>query len=204
LGGARPLAEVVTGRVAFDVGKGRIRGMSLLRGTMERLGTAGQVALALGQAKGGSTLQHFYEDEFESIHGTWKLGKGVARTRDLKLRYRHYDVDLKGSIGLLDRRLNFTGTLTIGEEVDATIAGSEGAARQGEKRVIPLASVTGTLNNPRVDLTREAIVAFATTYTIEGHKSQELKEEIDEVLGEGAGEEVMDLLEGLLGRGLSR
>jgi hypothetical protein len=60
--------------------------------------------------------------------------------------------------------------------------------------VIPLAHIGGTLSEPDVELTREAVVALAAS-----PRRTELEEKIDERLGEGAGRDVLDALEGLLG-----
>ena len=95
----------------IDAGKGFLK--FLLEGTIERLGVLGAFAFALGSAKGGSSLQRFYGDEFESITGTFRVGDGRARSRDLRLLYRHYQVDLDGSLGLVDSSLDFKGLLTI-------------------------------------------------------------------------------------------
>jgi len=96
-------AEVETeyGQLRIDVGKGQLKGVSLLRTTFERLGAVGEAALLLGALRGGKTLQRFYEDEFESITGTFHLAGGRARTDDLRLVYRHYTADLRGSFGLI-------------------------------------------------------------------------------------------------------
>jgi hypothetical protein len=64
--------------------------------------------------------------------------------------------------------------------------------------VIPLAHVGGTLSSPRVDLSREAVVALASSYALESRRGR-LEQKIDERLGEGAGRELLDTLEGVLG-----
>jgi hypothetical protein len=64
--------------------------------------------------------------------------------------------------------------------------------------VIPLAHVGGTLSAPRVDLSREVVLNFAATYAASKHRT-EIEQKIDERLGEGAGREVLDTLQGILG-----
>jgi uncharacterized protein YhdP len=184
--------EDVRGTTKLAVGRGTLRGVSLLEGTVERLGVLGAFAFALGSAKGGSSLQRFYGDEFESISGSFQIGGGRARSRDLQLLYRHYQVDLDGSLGLVDTSLDFSGRLTIHPEVDAALQGEAGSP--GREKVIPLAHIGGTLSEPDVELTREAVVALAAS-----PRRTELEEKIDERLGEGAGRDVLDALEGLLG-----
>lgn len=184
--------RAVRGSSRLAIGRGTLRGVSLLEGTVERLGVLGAFAFALGASQGGSTLQRFYGDEFESITGSFQIGEGRARSRDLRLLYRHYQVDLDGSLGLVDTSLDFRGTLTIHPEVDAALQAEPGS--EGREKVIPLAHIGGTLAEPRIELTREAVVAFAAS-----PRRRELEEEIDERLGEGTGREVIDALEGLLG-----
>lgn len=198
LGGASPL-ETAAGRARVEIGQGRLVGVSLLRSTFERLGTFGEAALVLGALRGGKTLQRFYGDEFESVSGTFDLGGGFARTQDLRLVYRHYAVDLRGALGLVDQSLDFTGTLTIEEEIDAVLAESvEGATPEPDRKVIPLARVVGTLTSPRVDLSPRAVASFASSYALARRRGK-LEEEIDEELGEGAGKEILDTLEGIFG-----
>ena len=78
---------------------------------------------------------------------------------------------------------------------------NEGAAdpepQPGRSRVIPLARVTGTLESPRVEITDEAVLRFAALYATERHR-EKLEREIDERLGEGAGSQVIDVLDGIL------
>jgi AsmA protein len=196
IGDAAPVSRTIRGEAGFQVDHGRLRGVSLLRGAMDGLGGAGEAALLLGRLRGGKTLQRFYEDEFETLRGNFQIAQGVARTQDLQIVYQHYQVDLRGTLGLADESLDFTGTLTINPEVDAAIAEAQGAAAAGQPKVIPLAAVTGTLSEPRVRLTREAALALAST-AVRGRTH--LEQKLDERLGPGAGKQVFDTLEGLLG-----
>jgi hypothetical protein len=64
--------------------------------------------------------------------------------------------------------------------------------------VIPLAHIGGTLEKPRVEITRETAVALAVELGT-GRKRGRLEEKIDERLGEGAGREILGTLEQILG-----
>jgi len=200
LGGERPFAEALEGTLRFRIEPGRLKGVSLLEKTFQSVGTAGDVALLAGRLKGGRTLQRFYDDEFEYLAGTLRIGRGVARSDDLRLVYRHYTVDLRGSVGLVDQRLDLRGKLTIDEEIDGAIAGegpSDPQPRPGRSRVIPLARVTGTLDSPRVEITDEAVIRFAALYATQRRRDK-WERKIDERLGEGSGREVLDALEQIL------
>jgi hypothetical protein len=156
--------------------------------------------LLAGQLKGDRKMQRYYEDEFQYLGGTLRIAGGLARSDDLRLVYRNYSVDLRGAVGLVDQRLDLRGELTIDDEIDATIATPEGSAQEpkrGRSRVIPLARITGTVAAPRVELTDEAVLHFAGAYAT-GERRDKLERKIDERLGEGAGREAMDILDGLL------
>jgi hypothetical protein len=58
--------------------------------------------------------------------------------------------------------------------------------------------VRGSLGAPRVELTREAALALAGSFT-SGPRRDRLERKLDDRLGEGRGKEVIDALEGLLG-----
>lgn len=200
LAGERAIADVLEGTVRFSIQPGRMKGVSLLRSAFERMGSAGEAALLAGRLKGGRTLQRFYDDAFEELSGTLRIGGGLARSDDLRLVYDNYQVDLRGSVALADLALDLGGTLRIDEEVDAALAGQEGAEGSGGRgRVLPLAHVGGTLDAPEVSLTSEAILQFAAAYAMDSQRRDELREKIDERLGSGSGDQVLDALEGLLG-----
>jgi hypothetical protein len=200
LGGDRPLAETLQGTVRFRIEPGRLKGVSLLEKTFQGVGAAGDAALVAGRLKGGRTLQRFYDDEFQFLGGTLRIARGLARTDDLRLEYRNYTVDLRGTVGLLDQRLDLRGKLTIDDEIDSAIA-NQGAAdplpQPGRSRVIPLARVTGTLESPRVEITDEAVIRFAALYATE-RRREKWERKIDERLGEGSGREVLDALDEIL------
>jgi hypothetical protein len=162
--------------------------------------------MLLGALKGGKTLQRFYGDEFESISGTFRVRNGRGSTDDLQMIYRHYRVDLQGSVGLLDESLDLSGTLTIDEEVDAAIEGTapqDSSAQRASSTVIPLAHIGGTIRAPRIEISREEAARLAARYAAP-EKRRELEEKIDERLGEGAGREILGTLEQILGGGTKK
>jgi hypothetical protein len=200
LGAGRALAETLEGTLRFRIEPGRLKGVSLLEKTFQGLGRAGDAAVLAGRLKGGRTLQRFYDDEFQYLGGTLRIARGLARSDDLRLVYRHYTVDLRGSVGLLDGRLDLRGKLTIDEEIDGAIANQDPADQKlspGRSRVIPLARVTGTLESPRVEITDEAVVRFAALYAA-GQRREKWERKLDERLGEGSGRQVLDALDQIL------
>jgi uncharacterized protein involved in outer membrane biogenesis len=189
-------ASAVAGHIAFEVKPGRLRGVSLLQSISDQLGFIGQAALALGEQEGGRSVKRLYGDEFEVLSGRFDIERGVARTRDLQLIYRDYDVKLVGDIALENMGLDLSGTLTLNE--DAKQALSEGGDAK-PKRVIRLAHVGGTADAPKVTVRADEALSIARG--VRPDKVEDLSEEIDERLGEGAGKQVLDALEGFLGGG---
>ena len=69
------LLRALSGRFALGVTPGRLRGVSLLRTTLDALAGVGGVGEKVGK-RGG--LERFYDDEFESLAGTFQV---AAATR---------------------------------------------------------------------------------------------------------------------------
>jgi len=102
---------------------------------------------------------------------------------------------------LRDRRLKFTGTLTLEREVDDALAsasdaeGDPEAADAKPPRVIELAEVKGTLDDPKVSLSSKTVRSIVGSQT-----RKKYQRKLDEKLGEELGGEVGDLVEGLFGK----
>ncbi len=194
IGGDRPIHETLGGQVKFQITEGRLKSVSLLKGTFDSMGGLGEAAMLAGQLKGGKTLQRFYEDEFESIRGTLDVSSGLAKTNDLRLTYRHYTVDMRGGIRLADQSFdNMKAIVTINEEVDQAL--QEGQT-PGREQVLNI-GIAGTVAKPRPVVTAEAVRGFVASRSV-GRQREKIEERVDEYLGKGAGR---DLLDGLLGGG---
>jgi hypothetical protein len=194
--------ETVSGRMAFAIRPGRLKDVSLLEQTVNRLGMFGEAALlaaGLKEPERMKKMERYYGDEFQELAGTFQVAQGWARTQDLRLVYDGYRVDLKGGLRLFDRRLDFAGTLTMDREVDETLADASGeAAAEPRQRVIELAEVKGTLDDPKVGLSSSTVRGLVGSYA--GSKvRRKYQDKLDETLGEGAGDQVGDLVEGLFG-----
>lgn len=198
-GSAAPL-EAATGRVKLKVSPGRLRGVSLLRSALDALGGAGRAADLLGGDK-REQLEAYQKDAFETLSGSFDIQGGRARTDDLRLVYSDYQVDLRGVFGLVDQSLDFKGRLTMFEELDRALAEGATSAQptRGVKRELPLAAVKGTLDEPRVVIAPEVALQFAASYYVDRERREKIEQKIDEKLGGGAGKQVIDLLDSLLG-----
>jgi hypothetical protein len=187
-GGERPLTETLAGKGRFDVGRGKIRGVSLLRSAFQVLGTFAEAAILVNRARGSKNMDRYYTDEFESIGATIQVGRGRASTNDLKIVYPYYTADLRGSMGLADGSLDLTGEITLHREAEAEL----------KTRVIPLARITGSVDAPRVDLSPQAVASLAAREEL-NRNSDKLNKKIDDKLGEGSGKAITETLDGLLG-----
>jgi hypothetical protein len=203
LGGDRPPLEAFEGTMHLSIDRGRLRGVSLLRLTFQGFGAISGIAAIASSVFGGPDLERFYGDEFESISATLVASGGVVRTDDLRIVYRHYTVDLWGNLRFTDLAIDMRGRLTLDEQIDRILAGpQEGSetAAAGSRRVIPLARVTGTLDDPRVELTPEVVSRVVSSFGL-GRDGGAIEGVLDKTLGEGAGRILGDTLGEVLGGG---
>lgn len=189
-GGGAALAGLA-GDARLAAGPGRIPGVAPFQMAVEQLEkTIG----GLGDRR-RERLRQFYGDRFESLAGRITVSGGTARSEDLVLRYPGYALELAGTVRLADRVLAARGRLVLEEEAYAALAGRE-PEPGGRARVLPLAAVGGTLDEPRVAIDAQAAIALAATFATAG-KRDKLERKLDRVLGDGAGRGVLDALDGL-------
>jgi uncharacterized protein involved in outer membrane biogenesis len=173
LAGGDALVEALTGDVSFRIAPGRLAKISLLT-------AAFAAADATRRSHGEGS------DQFDSLSGRFEIAKGDARTENLRLEYEGYTAELRGRVGLADRKLDLRSTL----------AGSRG-------RTIPLASVTGTIDAPEVAMSREALAGVAAAYTGDERRREKWERKLDKRLGEGEGKQVLEALDKVL-QGMSQ
>ncbi len=189
LDGEAPIAQVLSGKLDFDLGPGRFQGVSLLRDTLERAGPVAQAAIEAGKTFGGRDVKRLYDDRFESIAGIVHVGGGFARFDPIRALYRDYRVDLRGSVRLADRALDATGRIVF--------ADAEGAgALRGQ--TLPISRIGGTLDSPRVELSKEDVakVASAVSGSVLEKKLAPVLERLQKKTG---GKSPLDALQNLFG-----
>lgn len=184
----------LSGDAGLSAGPGRIPGVAPFAMVVEQLE---KVIGGLGDRR-RERLRRFEGDRFESLTGRFTVSEGVARTDDLVIRYPGHALELTGRVRLADRSLDARGRLVLEEEAYAALAGEE-PRPGGRPRVLPLASVGGTLDDPRIAIDVQAALALAATFATAG-KRDELERKIDGVLGKGAGRDVLDAIDGLFER----
>src|SRR5690606_35809564 len=91
--------------------------------------------------------------------------------------------------------LDARGRLVLEEEAYAALAGEE-PQPGGRARTVPLASVRGTLDAPRLAIDPQAALALAATFATAGRRDK-IEKKLDDVLGKGAGRGVLDAIDGL-------
>jgi uncharacterized protein involved in outer membrane biogenesis len=195
--GARAVPGLA-GTVDLAVGPGRIPSVSPLGDAIAALDRVAQVGTALNRKKTERRLAPFLTDRFESLGGRFEVGGGHARTDTLVVRYPGYRLELRGSIGLADQGLDARGRLVLDPAIEAALA--EGQVRAGAgPRAIEIARVGGTVSHPKLELDQAGALAFAATLAL-AQKRDDWERKLDRSLGAGKGGEVLDALDGILGR----
>jgi uncharacterized protein involved in outer membrane biogenesis len=176
LGGRRSVLATLGGDVSLRIAPGRLRNASLLRAALAGAARGGRVPAAEG------ALEQARDDRFNSLAGHFHVERGVARTDDLRLAYPGSAALLRGSVGLADRALDLSATAEIG---------APAAAGAGRPRSIALATVRGTIGDPEIELTGEALAGAASAYASDERRRRKWEKKLDERLGSGQGEQVL-------------
>ena len=205
LGGEVDFLEAVRGEMRFGIEDGRIVGVSLLESV---LGPLGARLSELGRDRVGGDLKRFYDERFESLSAALRISDGKVLSEPLDLVYQGYSARLEGPIALNDLALDLRGSLTLHEELDATLARAFGAGKDyaPRRRTLPLAAVRGSLGEPKVQLSGSAVEQIATAYAADAYQG-ELRKKVEKELGPGSGQivdEGLRVLDGLLGGGRPR
>lgn len=195
--GATALAEL-TGPIDLRVGAGRIPNVSPLREAVDALAKYDESAKLFDRKQAEQSLAPYLTDRFESITGDFKIGGGRARTRALVIRYPGYQLELRGSVGLADQSLDLAGRIALGEEVLAALAGKP-ADPNGGARVLEVARVRGTAEDPKFEVDQAGAIAFAASFAL-AQRRDKLERKLDKQLGEGTGGALLDALDQLLGK----
>ncbi len=203
-----PLSDTLKGHFDFDLGRGvgdgaeggRLRGVSILRSALGDFEKVGRVVLLSASIARGGSLERFYGEEFERMEGRFAISQGQLQSENLRIVYRGYGVNLRGAVVLADQRLDMTGEIELGGEVVRALGGRAA----DRKLVIPLASVGGTVAEPELGVSREALVALSrqilATNEVARKATEQIEKTVEKLLPKPA-----DLLEkglgDLLGRG---
>jgi hypothetical protein len=115
------------------------------------------------------------------------------------LRYPGYELALRGSVSLGDYAIDAKGRLVLDPALEAALADDPDAATGKAPRVIEIASVEGTLLEPKLRIDEAGAVAFAAALTL-AQKRDKWERKLDDALGEGKGGELLDALDGFLGK----
>jgi hypothetical protein len=157
-----------------------------------------EVAAALNRHKTERRLAPFLGDRFESLGGRFEIGGGRARTDALVVRYPGYRLELRGAVGLADQGLDARGRLVLDPAIEAALADTD-VAPGGGSRAIEIARVGGTVSHPKLEIDQAGAVAFAATLTL-AQKRDQWERKLDRSLGNGKGGEILDALDGILGK----
>jgi hypothetical protein len=163
-GSETALTDSLSGHLSVHVGRGagdgseggRLEGVSLLKSALGGLEQAGMLAMKIASRETGVQLAQYTGDAFERMDARFEIGGGRLDTRDLRIIYRGYGVNLRGSVGMVEQDLDMTGELELEKEVARLL----GAEPSGDRLVVPLAQVGGTIEAPVVALSEDAAKAI--------------------------------------------
>jgi hypothetical protein len=195
--------DALAGRVDASIGAGRIPGVSPLRQALDGLARYDDVVRVLDREDAERALAPHLGDRFESLIARLDVSGGRAETRRalgweaLVIDYPGYRLALRGSIGLADRALDAKGRVVLEPALEAALAGRP-VDPDAAPRVIEIARVGGTLDEPKLEIDQAGAVAFAATLAL-AQRRDKWERELDDALGEGSGRALLDALDGFLG-----
>ena len=156
-------SETVVGDLKFSIGKregGRLRGVSLLRTVLDQIPLLGGAARLTRPFRGGKSVDDYFTERFEIIEGDFVIGQGQLDARTLRLAYDGYEARLSGPMKLRDLAIDMTGELLLKGDLVSTLGGLAGAQMEEREPIrIQLAKVTNTLDDPKVEMTKETLAA---------------------------------------------
>jgi len=156
--------RTLEGDFRFSIGKdrgGRLQGVSILRSVLDQVPLLAGAASLFQAFRGTRSLDDFLGEDFQIIEGDFLIGNGLANARKLRLAYEGYEARLSGPLRLRDLSLDMTGELLLKSDLLHVLEGSVGADSARRKPIrIPLARVTHTLSDPKVEMTAETLAAL--------------------------------------------
>jgi len=186
------------GDLEFSIGKekgGRLRGVSILRTVLDQVPLLGGAARLTQPFRGGRSVDDYFTEDFEIIEGDFEIGQGNVNAKLLRLAYEGYEVELSGPIRLRDLTIDMTGEVLLKEDLVSVLAGSDAkdSARQPDREPIriPLAHVTNTLTEPKIEMTSETLAALPKL-VFQGTRLDTLAVDVGRALGRllgGGGDE---------------
>jgi uncharacterized protein YhdP len=188
----------ISGSVDLAIGSGRIANVSPLRAAVDGLARYSESAGLIDRERAERSLAPYLGDRFESIRGHFTVADGRARTDALVLRYPGYQLEVRGSVALVDQRLDLAGRIALDEAVFAALA-EKPAEAAGGARTIDVARVHGTAVEPKLEIDRAGALAFAASFAL-AQRRDKLERKLDEQLGEGSGGAILDALDKVFGK----
>jgi hypothetical protein len=192
------LVPGLAGTLDLAVGPGRIPSVSPLGAAIGALDAVPEASRVLNRRKTEQRLAPFLGDRFESLAGRFVVRDGRAHTDALVVTYPGYRLALAGSVGLADQSLDAKGRLLLEPALEAALAGGP-VAGGGATRAIEIARVDGTVAHPKLRVDQAGAIAFAATLTL-AQKRDKWERKLDDALGDGKGDEILDALDGILGK----
>ncbi len=202
----RDILDLLDGQLQLDMGRtvgsknegGRIVGFSALGSVAVRLEQLGEMARITSIMLGGNPpeLSAFTGEAFDSLEVRLRVHEGVLDTDHLRIVYANHSVDLRGSIALSTLALDMNGEVLLGSAVAAAL----GAKAKDGEIVVRLAHVGGTLDDPKVEVSKTAIASL-TSLILTNNATVKSTLESAEQIAPGSGRLLEKALEGVMGAG---
>jgi len=162
-GGESDFYASLAGDLQMSVGKnggGRLRGVSFLKTVLDQFPVFGGAARLSQPFRSGKSIEDYFSEKFEVIEGDFEIGEKKVNARTLRLVYEGYEAHLTGPILLPGLELDMTGELYLKADLLSVLGGVFGAKIGDREPVqIPLAHVTNTLSEPKIEMTAKTLVA---------------------------------------------
>lgn len=202
----RQVLDLLEGSLDVDIGRtvgtkkqgGRIVGFSALGSVAYRLEQLGEMARITTILLGGNPpdLSSFTGEAFDSLDVRLRIRDGLLQTDRLRINYAHHSVDLTGTITLADQSLDMNGEI----QLDSVLAAALGANAKDGELTVRLAHVRGTLEEPKVEVSKAAIASLSSQLIT---KNAAVKGTFDsaEKIAPGSGRLLEKAFEGVMGAG---
>lgn len=164
VGGDRDFYSSLEGGVQISIGKvggGRLKGVSFLQTILDQIPLIRDAARLAGVLRSGPSIEDYAGEEFQLIEGDFQIGHGEVNARTLRLVYEAYEASLVGPVQLPSLQIDMTGEVLLSGDLVSALGGLLGA-KIGDRRPvrIPLARVTNTISEPKIEMTPKTLVAI--------------------------------------------
>jgi hypothetical protein len=157
------LYHSIVGKLDFTVGEeggGRLQGISILKTVIDEIPLLGGAVLLTKPFRNGRSVDDYFTEQFEILEGNFEVSNGKVNAKKLRIAYKGYEAMLSGPIRLRDLEIDMTGEILLKDDLVSALGGLTGAELDDRGPIrIPLARVTNTLVDPKIEMTPATLAA---------------------------------------------